>query len=398
MFVPLLQLSFLTLAAGVALPCGVFGSECCLARPAAKVARAGRGRNGRATVVVPAHDEAAGISPTIRGLLDQLAADDRLIVVADNCTDDTSVVAREAGAHVLERNDPKHRGKGYAISFAVEHLRDDPPDVLVIVDADCQLGPGALDALVEAALGFERPVQADYLLEVPSDRSSPGSRLSAFAVLVRNRVRPLGLHRLGLPSQLTGSGMAFPWQQIAQTRSMGGNIVEDLALGLELALAGHAPRFCPDAVVRSSLPDGERASQTQRRRWETGQLSTLAAYAPRLLGRGLLEGRRDLLALGLDLSVPPLALLTLLEGASLVLTFGLGWTLGTWLPFGVATAGAVSLGTGLVVAFRRFGRETLSTGDLLGIPLYVARKVGLYTRFFTRGQEREWVRTDRGQK
>src|SRR5690606_33788708 len=149
----------------------------------------------------------------------------------------------------------------------------------------------------------------------------------------------------------------------------------------ELALAGHAPYFSPHARVHSSLPESARGSRTQRQRWETGQMATLGRYVPRLLWRAVREGRRDLLALGLDLSVPPLALLSVLQLGSLAAGVASGLALQVWAPLGVSMVGAVCLSGGVVVAFRRFGRDTVSIGDLVQVPVYVARKSSVYWDF-----------------
>src|SRR5262245_51268278 len=53
-------------------------------------------------ILIPAHDEALGIAATLRSLTAQLETGDRLLVVADNCSDDTARVAAEGGAEVLE--------------------------------------------------------------------------------------------------------------------------------------------------------------------------------------------------------------------------------------------------------------------------------------------------------
>src|ERR1051326_3854728 len=60
---------------------------------------------GKIAVLIPAHDEAQSIVSTISRILPQLGASDRLIVIADNCTDDTARIAKEAGATVIERFD-----------------------------------------------------------------------------------------------------------------------------------------------------------------------------------------------------------------------------------------------------------------------------------------------------
>ena len=63
----------------------------------------------RIAVIVPAHNESSGILPTIEDIKSQLGPGDRLIVVADNCSDDTATVAAAAGAQVISRNDTTNR-------------------------------------------------------------------------------------------------------------------------------------------------------------------------------------------------------------------------------------------------------------------------------------------------
>src|SRR5258708_5857810 len=73
----------------------------------------------RAAVLVPAHNESTGILPTLSDIKAQLQAGDRLLVVADNCTDDTAGVALAAGAEVSIRSDLKKIGKGYALEWGL---------------------------------------------------------------------------------------------------------------------------------------------------------------------------------------------------------------------------------------------------------------------------------------
>ena len=63
------------------------------------------GDHPRVAVLVPAHDEALIISRTLRTILPQMAGGDRLVVVADNCTDDTAALATAEGAEALARRD-----------------------------------------------------------------------------------------------------------------------------------------------------------------------------------------------------------------------------------------------------------------------------------------------------
>ena len=92
------------------------------------------GSTPRTTVIIPAHNEEGGIAATVAAIKPS-GVD--ILVVADNCTDATAKRAREAGATAVERHDATARGKGYALAFGREALRRDPPDVVIILDADC---------------------------------------------------------------------------------------------------------------------------------------------------------------------------------------------------------------------------------------------------------------------
>src|SRR5262249_21191350 len=134
----------------------------------------------RWAVLVPAHDEETGIGRTLADLVPQAGPGDRVLVVADNCSDRTAEVARAAGATVTERTSgPDKRGKGFALDHGVRQLEADPPDAVVIVDADCQVPAGGIERLAREAVATGRPVQAVYLMDVPP-AGGPTKQLSAF--------------------------------------------------------------------------------------------------------------------------------------------------------------------------------------------------------------------------
>ena len=140
-------------------------------------------------VVVPAHDEEAGIAATMAALAAAAPPGTRLLVVADNCSDATAERARAAGADVIERDDPERRGKGFALAFARDRLSDDPPEVVIMIDADSAMDGGAIARLAAAAEATGRPVQSCYLMR-PRPELGAMVGLSGFAFLLRNLVRP----------------------------------------------------------------------------------------------------------------------------------------------------------------------------------------------------------------
>ncbi|WP_455885958.1 glycosyltransferase family 2 protein [Pseudomonas rustica] len=347
----------------------------------------------RVAVLVPAHDEAAIIRATLASITPQLLAGDRLLVVADNCTDDTARLAREAGAEVVERFDAQLRGKGYALDFGVRHLAEQPPEVVVVVDADCQVGEGAIDCLARRYHQAQRPVQALYLMRAPAG-SGLKVQVAEFAWRVKNLVRPRGWARLGLPCQLMGAGMAFGWHDLALINLANGHLVEDVKLGLDLCQQRKPPVFCPEALVTSQFPASQQGMNSQRTRWEHGHLGLMLADAPKRALAAIKERNGSLLAMTLDLLVPPLALLVLaLLGLNLV-TWLVYLLSGHGTPAWIALAALAMLGLAVVLAWARFCRELIPFSVLLYAPFYAARKIPLYLGFLIKRQV-EWVRSKR---
>ena len=351
------------------------------------------GHRPRFAVLVPAHNESAGLLPTLRAIQAQLRAADRLLVVADNCSDDTAAVARGAGAEVIERNDLSRIGKGYALDWGIRHLRADPPAVVIVIDADCRLVDGSLEKLATVSANANRPVQALNIMTAPPG-SSVRYQISEFAWRMKNWVRPLGLKALGLPCQLMGTGMAFPWDIIRTADLASGHIVEDLKLGLELTAGGWPPLFCPSAVVTSEFPQSATGVASQRQRWEHGHIAMIS-MAPALVLRAIARRNWPLLVLTLDMAVPPLGLLGLLTIA-VAASAALGAALGlSHLPFFFSCAGIASLAFSAGLAWLCFGRDALPPRSLFVLVPFVLGKLVLYGRLISRGPISEWIRTNR---
>jgi cellulose synthase/poly-beta-1,6-N-acetylglucosamine synthase-like glycosyltransferase len=341
-------------------------------------------------VLMPAHDEAAVIGRTLADLAQRMQPLPRVLVVADNCSDETAKIARAAGVEVIERQDPTRRGKGYALDFGVQHLKAAPPDVVVVLDADCQVAPGTIESIARQSAASGRPVQAPYLMHA-SENGGTAQEIAAFAFLVRAFARALGLSRLAGVASLSGTGMAFPWRIIASAPLASSHIVEDLALSAHLAAVGTPAQLCPDALVSSRFPGSEKSASTQSRRWQHGHMQVLASAAPGLIWQGLRNGSWPTLAYGLDLLIPPLMLyLALLIGAWLVAALAAVMGLGT-LPIALLTAIGLLLSIALAATWWQYGRQVLRPTSLANLPRYALSRIGLHAQ----RREKSWVRTDR---
>ena len=383
------------ISAVVLFPICVFSLECFLAvLPQRSKRSMEKGPRPQVAVLIPAYNEQLVIEQTLRTLLPTLSENDRVLVVADNCDDNTATLARRAGTTVVERHDVERRGKAYALDFGVRYLEQEPPDVVAVIDADCCVEPDTIDTIARLAYRTRRPVQALNLSD-HDPAGSPKQILSALAMRFRNLIRPLGLSYLNIPCHLMGTGMAFPWQVIREAPLASNKLAEDLQLGIDLAISGHFPLFCSAVKVTSGLPSQNSAFMSQRKRWEHGSLRAGISQLPRLLWHAACRRKPSLALIGLDLGVPPLSLLAILWLVTTI-TMTVLWRLGAsgW-PAALLAGGGLAMIAAIVVGWAVHCRHVIPWTALVMVPLYVLRKIPIYFSFFLLKHQQEWVRTQR---
>ena len=354
----------------------------------------GNSASVRVAILVPAHNESAHVLPTLHCVKGQLSQGDRLIVIADNCEDDTAELALAGGAEVIVRKDATLRGKGYALAFGVDALRTSPPDVVVVVDADCLLSEGAILDIAQRCHQTQCPVQMLDIMTAP-----PGAglrtRMLEFAWLVKNKVRPLGSFRLGRACHLMGTGMALPWSLAVQHLVATGHIAEDMKLGVDLAVAGHPTQFLCTSQVTSEFPLSTEVSRVQKTRWEHGHLETLARELPVLVCKLAARPSRALWVLAMDLVIPPLALYFMCLAVVTTLLLGGYWISSELLcALTMALLACTALLIAVGVAWLRFATHLLSLRELLTAPFYAMWKLPVYVAYFLQ-RKSGWTRTAR---
>lgn len=363
-------------------------------RPAAR-----REPTGRLVVLVPAHDEERLVARTVGSLRaqDYPAGLVKVVVIADNCTDATAELAKAAGARVMVRTDPDHRGKGQALRWALDRLVDEGEafDAVVVVDADSTVHPGFLRALEFELEAGSQVVQADYALVAEDSR--PRTALVVAGFLLFHRVRFGGRARLGMPANLVGNGMLFGREVLVAHPWSAFTGVEDLEYSMDLRLAGVRPRFAAGARIDGTSAVDAKGAMSQRLRWEGGRFNVVRTRLGRLLWATIRSGRFDLLDAALDLATPPLGLLGMASAAGVAVTLAavlLGWV-PAWsvLPW----VAAVGLIAGFVVVGLLSARAPGSAWKALTMaPLFLAWKVVAYLRIARGFDPRRWDRTDRG--
>ncbi len=350
----------------------------------------------RFDIVVPAHNESAGIAATIESLLgiDYPPELRRVVVVADNCSDDTAAKAEAAGATVFVRFDDKLKGKGYALAHAFEKIEaENKVDAVVVVDADTTVSKNLLAAFARRYAAGAHAMQADYAVRNRED--SWRTRLMVIALAIFHVLRSLGRERLSLSAGLRGNGMCFSREVLREVPHDAFSVVEDLEYGIRLGMKGYRVHYAHDAHVYGEMVAGEKDSRSQRRRWEQGRFAMMKSHGPKLLGEGLRTRNGVLLDLAMDVLVPPLAQLVLIImlGGGAALTLMLAFHQPAW----VTIPWSISLFFVVVYVLRGWilsGVGPRGLLDLCWAPVYMVWKVWLAV---TRSNQKknEWVRTTR---
>ncbi|HEY1958245.1 MAG TPA: glycosyltransferase family 2 protein [Polyangiaceae bacterium] len=347
----------------------------------------------RFDVVVPAHDEEAGIAETVKSLLaiDYPRSLFRVVVVADNCSDATAARAREAGAVVLERFDEKNRGKGHALAHAFEKSLAGDADAVVVVDADTTVSENLLRAFAAHLDAGEMALQAEYGVRNPD--ASWRTRLMVIAMSLFHDVRSRARERMDLSCGLRGNGMAFARELLEEVPHDAFSIVEDVEYGLRLAEAGHRVGYVGEASVLGEMVSSGEAARSQRLRWEAGR-QALRKRGLALLVRGIAERDAMLFDLGLDVVLPPLskiAVATVAVGAAAGLvavgSLASGRAPIAWIP---AVASGALLGVYVARGVQLSGLGARGVATLAWAPVYVVWKATL-----GRQKPSTWVRTRR---
>lgn len=344
-------------------------------------------------ILIPAHNEAAVVRTTLKSLFNDGVAAENILVVADNCSDETANVSKSEGVNVIERHEKERRGKGYALAFGIAHLSENPPGHVLILDADCIIQTGTIDSLVRASQG-QYVAQSNYLIEAPTE-GGLSARISAFFFQIKNEIRSMGLFRLGCSVPLLGSGMLFPWKTINSANFATGNITEDTKIGLDLQLNGEEVRFDPYSKVTSYFPVDAAAKDSQSLRWEQGNLQLALSYVPKLIRAATTRKDPRLLLSAVNLIIPPISLL--LMALAILALVSYGWSLATGYSLS-RNLSIVSLSCMIISIFccwLRYGRNQITVTELfIQLPIQVLKKIPHYFRLL-KFKNLSWIKTER---
>ena len=276
------------------------------------------------TILVPAHDEAPVIAKTVQAVQGLNYPDQqvRLVVVADNCSDDTAKIAGAAGATVWERSHATERGKGYALRFAVDRFISggEPTDAVVVIDADTRVNPELLNYFSWRLDSGASWVQAYYTTSNPD--ASWRTKLLTLALSLVNGVWLKGLDALGIGVLWRGNGMCCSFEALKRHPWEAHGLAEDIEFGWILRLAKERVRFCDGARVYGEMVSrGGDAATSQRQRWEHGRAVVRSQFRWRIIRASGISLTRKLFYLA-ELYMPSLSTLAVCVAVAFVAYIG----------------------------------------------------------------------------
>jgi cellulose synthase/poly-beta-1,6-N-acetylglucosamine synthase-like glycosyltransferase len=326
----------------------------------------------RFLILVPAHNEERVIGRCLEAIEADRRPRDRVLVVADRCTDATARIARSFGASVLERSPHDPPGRAQARQAGLEHARSLDWDAVLMLDADSTVEIGFLDACEAALASGTAAVQA-------RSESGEGSRLatqlSLAAFALQGITIPRGRDRLGLSVRLRGTGMAIR-RDVVSSRRFVAPASEDLYFTLDLLLDGIRCRHVDAARLRSDAAGSWSTFGGQKVRYEAGRMAAARAYVPRLLRRAARHRDATCLEAAWFLLTPPLAL----AAVSLAAGAALAALAHAWAAVFVLGAGLLALALVVVVGLVQARAGLRTWLALLAAPWYLGWKTVVQLR------------------
>ena len=230
--------------------------------------------------IIPAHNEEAVVGNLVESLINQDYDKELydIYVIADNCTDNTAKIAKEAGAIVYERFDEAHKTKGYALNWFLKQKIEENADydAFLIFDADNIVDKNFIKVMNKKLCQGEEVVQGYKDIKNPTE--SWVSAGYAFFYWTMHRFYNLARYNIGLSPLLNGTGFMVKFDLIKQNGWDTKTLTEDIEFSLKQIIKGRKLGWATDAIVYDEQPEVFKASWKQRSRWTVGHIQCMKAY------------------------------------------------------------------------------------------------------------------------
>ena len=241
-------------------------------------------KDHRFMAIIPAHNEEAVVANLIESLKNQTYNKELydIYVIADNCTDNTARIARNAGAIVYERFDETKKTKGYALNwFLQQKIKENAEyDAFFLFDADNIVDKNFIKNMNKKLCQGEDVVQGYRDIKNPSDNWIT----AGYAIFYwqMHRFYHLARYNIGLSPLLNGTGFMVRFDVIKPQGWDTETLTEDIEFSLKRIIKGKKLGWATDAIVYDEQPTGFKQSWSQRSRWTVGHIQCMSKYAKQL--------------------------------------------------------------------------------------------------------------------
>ena len=345
--------------------------------------------------LVPAHNEMKVIGRCVQSLMGQNYPTERftVIVVADNCDDETERIARKLGADCLVRLDPDRLGKPHAIAWALGEIGDlSKWEACVIIDADSEVAPDFAAVLASSAPLRKKALQAYYGISNPG-----GSWLTRLACLLgraRYEVEYPLKSRAQLNCPLTGNGMCIGSDILAQHGWTAFSLTENWELYADYTTRGIRIDLANQARLYALESESLSGSRTRRSRWLRGRAHVLGAYWRPICRSRLIGWHQKLDAIAELATLPPTVHTFVALAGATILFLVLDDSVGRWFGAG-ALVTLLPLASASAVSLAKDPEPGKAATALLLLPFYALWRVWLLLETLLLHRESVWRKTER---
>jgi cellulose synthase/poly-beta-1,6-N-acetylglucosamine synthase-like glycosyltransferase len=346
----------------------------------------------RLLVLVAAHNEELLVGHAVRSMatMNRNDCDFDLVLIADNCTDDTAAIAAANGARVLERSDTVNRGKPHALQWAMRQFPLSQYDAVVIVDADTVVDPDFADAF--ARRGPLRGKAVQSYSAISNEGDSWLTALGGLLVSMRYDFQYALKQRVGLSCPI-GNGWCVGTELLAKAGWAPESLTETWELYARYTAYGAPVDFATDSVMRGQEAHTLAQGATQRKRWQAGKLAVFRDYwrsiltSPSISAHQKLDTIAELAALG------PVLHATIAMPLAMVMGFA---------PSHPARIVGALFGASLIpvlgwasITLCRYPQRGRALRALAHLPVYAVWRVAVGVQAFATARRRVWHRSPR---
>ena len=254
-------------------------------------------KKARIAYLIPAHNESSVIYQTVKDLRENQDYPKDLfdvIVIADNCTDNTAELAKKAGAIVYERHDPdpSHRMALYPLKEGIDRIihAENPHDMVIHLDADNHVNKefsSLMNDAFQSGVVFARPFEGGTN-STQNFYTKACTLFYCFDSRYGSRVR----ERFGIAAHVNGAGAMMATSMLLKC---GGydvtSISDDAEFNFNRMLEGTYGHYVEDAVVYEDMPSSFKDTVNRTQRIGSGGMKLLKTKLMTMLGKFFVTGR-----------------------------------------------------------------------------------------------------------